>query len=884
MREERAERALTELRNRLNDAAADAQGTRLALARRAMMSRTTVWSALREGGPVPTDTTVAALARAWGLNQEERQKLLDLRRIAAEKGDTDRPSEPGRAAANARSGSEQAEVVCRVLGHVPFEADCYVKRPELRARLETAATGGTALLSHVMTGMGGVGKTQLAAHYARTVRDTGQVDLVLWVTAASRTAVADAYAGAASRLLDVSRDDPQAASTFLNWLSLAPGTEDGGPQPGLRWLVVLDDVPYTSEVQGLWPPHVPHGQTLVTTRFRDVSLLRAGSRLVEVERFTHEEAVLYLTTKLAALGREDDPAQIARLAEDLGRLPLALSQAVPFMHSLHLECAGYRARLASQANTLTRVLAADIGLPDDQSKTVAAAWDMSIERADRQPPQGLARPLLHLLSLLDSNGIPAPVLASPSVRTYLAAHRTVSSDSGAHVGRPGDEADEICDISEVLRNLNQFSLIDRDPDTPHRAVRMHQLIQRTVRERLTLEDRQHVACAAADVLMAAWPDIERDTDLAAALRANTAVLAGHTKAELYRPVAHLVLHRNGTSLGASGQVGAARDHYQHLAEQASTHLGEHHRDTLFFRQQAARWQGEVGDLGGAAAALAGVLADQRGQLDVDHPDLLVTRNSIAYTKALAGDLAGAVVEFADLLDDMRRVRGDDHRDTLLLRNNLARFRGEAGDHVTAVAELAELLKDQRRLLGDDDPETLMALNNLAYQQAMVGDIAAATTAFAELLEVRTRVLGADHPDTLDTRNNVAYLQAKSGDVAGATAAFAQLVEDSRRRRGDGHPATLRARGHLALRWGEAGDVVRAATALAEIVQDCVRQLGQHHPDTLKAWSFLAEWQGRAGDTAGSAAAYADLLPLQTRVLGEQHPDTQKTRQALEDLS
>ncbi|MFD5584205.1 tetratricopeptide repeat protein [Streptomyces sp. NPDC127063] len=883
VQEEGAEPALTQLRNRLIDAVAATGQTQESLAVRAELSRTTIYEALKKGGRIPAHRTVAALAKALGLRQAERQELLDLRRVAAEEQPPGLLGTCGQVATKARRAQERSEV-CRVLGHVPFEVDCYVERPELHARLQTAATGVTAVLSHVVTGTGGVGKTQLAAHHAHTAGRTGQVNLVLWVTAASRAAVAGAYADAAAQLLGAAREDPHAATAFLNWLRLAPGAEDGGPRPGVRWLVVLDDVPYTAALQGLWPSHVPHGQTLVTTRFRDVSLLRAGSHLVAVDRFTPGEAVQYLTAKLTALGREDDPAQIASLAEDLGRLPLALSQAVAFMHSLQVDCADYRERLASQARPLARVLPTGIGLPDDQSKTVAAAWDMSIERADRLPPEGLARPLLDLLSVLDPNGIPAPVLDSPPVRAYLAAYGTDPTDTIMRAGRTAHTAALLWDIAEVLRNLDQFSLIDRDASTPQRAVRIHQLIQRAVRERLTPEDKHRVARTAADALMAAWPDVERDTGLAGSLRANTAVLAGYTGNGLYRPVAHPVLDHSGTSLGTSGQAGAASDHYQHLAEQAAVHLGEHHRDTLVFRQQAARWQGEAGDPAGAAAALEAVLAQQRLQLDADHFDLLVTRNSIAYAKALAGDMARAVSAFGDLLVDMRRVRGDADRDTFLLRNNLARFRGEAGDHDTAVAEFTALRADQTRLLGEEHPDTLMTHNNLAFQQAQRGDMAAAIAGFSELLEVRTRVLGADHPDTLDTRNNVAWLRMKSGDAPGAIDAFTHLVEDSRRRRGDGHPATLKARRNLALSQGEAGHAAEAAAGLAEVVQDCVRLLGNLHPETLKTWSHLAEWRGRSGDTAGAAAAYADLLPLQTQLLGEDHPDTQNTRQALGNFS
>ncbi|WP_369368408.1 hypothetical protein AB5L52_42235 [Streptomyces sp. CG4] len=122
VQKERRERALTELRNRLNDAAVNARMSQTELARNARLIRTTVWNALRKGGGVPSDKTVAALAEAMRLKQAERKELLDLRRTADEKG--------------------QAAVVCRVLGDVPFEADCYVERPEVAARHPWSRTAG----------------------------------------------------------------------------------------------------------------------------------------------------------------------------------------------------------------------------------------------------------------------------------------------------------------------------------------------------------------------------------------------------------------------------------------------------------------------------------------------------------------------------------------------------------------------------------------------------------------------------------------------------------------------------------------------------------------------------------------------------------------------
>jgi hypothetical protein len=54
----------------------------------------------------------------------------------------------------------------RTVGRVPANVDCYEDRPHFRGLLETSAPGGTTVLGQVITGMGGVGKTQLAASAA----------------------------------------------------------------------------------------------------------------------------------------------------------------------------------------------------------------------------------------------------------------------------------------------------------------------------------------------------------------------------------------------------------------------------------------------------------------------------------------------------------------------------------------------------------------------------------------------------------------------------------------------------------------------------------------------------------------------------------------------
>ncbi|MGW4758690.1 tetratricopeptide repeat protein, partial [Streptomyces chartreusis] len=583
------------------------------------------------------------------------------------------------------------------VGVIPSRAQSFQHRAEadrLRAAVEG---GGTAVLSQVLTGMGGVGKTQLAADYARAAWQGGRLDVLVWVTASAQSPVVTGYAQAGVELCRADPDDPQqAAKKFLAWLAPKAG------QQRCRWLIVLDDVADPNDLvvnpddpdtrYGLWPPANQYGRTLVTTRRRDAALFGEGRRRIDVGLFTEAEAVAYLTTSLAAQGRDEPADQLTALACDLGYLPLALSQASAYLIDSGLGAAAYRDLLADRATKLTD-LAVD-ARPDEQGVALAAAWSLSIDRADTLRPAGLARPMLHLTALLDANGIPQDVLTGETARAHLAAHRTATGSNPTAEPAPVSPSD----AARALRALDRLSLIDHTPDTPHQAVRVHQLVQRATRDTVIPDRRDQYARTAADALMAAWPKIERDIGLAQALRANADALTRHAEDALYRPDAHAVLRRIGESLGNSGQIAAAINHYRHVISASQQSLGLDHLDTLDARSNLAHWRGEAGDQEDAAAAFIGIFADCRRVLGDDHPRTLNARISLARWRGEAGDAVGAAAAMEEVLADLRRVLSPDHPDILNAQISLARWRGEAGDAVGAAAAMEEVLADLRRVL------------------------------------------------------------------------------------------------------------------------------------------------------------------------------------------
>lgn len=745
------------------------------------------------------------------------------------------------------------------VGLIPPRAQSFRPRAEAERLRDVVGNGGTAVLCQVLTGMGGVGKTQLAADYAHHIWDSGQVELLVWVTAASRSAVVAGYAQAGVEVCQADDTEPErAAQRFLAWLRAKKH----------RWLVVLDDLADPKDLQGLWPPDAPHGRTLVTTRRRDAILAGADRRQIRVGLFSESEASAYLTDVLTSHGLAESRAELAGLAAQLGHLPLALSQAAAHLADEGMSVASFRALLADRTLAEAVPNPEYTALPDDQTSTVAAVWSMSVDRADKLPPVGLARPLLQLMAMLDPNGIPAAVLTSSLVRSYLSAQYRVAANVSAE------------EVTGVLRTLHRLSLIEHNPHTPHRAVRVHALIQRATRDALNNAELTHQARTAADALVSAWPEIERDTDLSQALRANATELTRLAEDALFQFGAHPLLHRAGDSLGSSGQATAAVDYHRRLVAAATGHLGADHPDTLIARGYFARWRGQAGNAAGAVADLEKLLSDYLRVMGPDEPETLATRGNLALWRGAAGDAAGGVAAINDLLTDCVRLLGADHHRTLSARAYHARSRGQAGDAKGAATEFAALITDHRRMYGSDHPDTLTYRQEHAYWSGECGDVAAAVRAFRELLADRLRVMGRDHPDTLITRANLAYWQGETGDSAGAGAQLEALLADRLRVVGPDDPHTLITRSLLARKRGESGDVTGAVSAFEELLADRLRVLRPDHPDTLTTRAHLARWRGESGDTAGAMAGFEALLGDRLRVLSPEHPHTLTTRHEL----
>jgi tetratricopeptide (TPR) repeat protein len=742
-----------------------------------------------------------------------------------------------------------------VVGQVPPMASAFQER-DVAAGVDDPA--GTVVLRQVVSGGGGVGKTQLAVGvFAKNV-----ADVRVWVAAESRDAILTGYAQAAVRL-DLADADVGADELAARFLGFLAGT-------GRSWMVVLDDVQDPADVQGLWPGG--SGQVVVTTRRRDASLSGGGRRVVEVGVYTPEEAEAYLAQRLSPSAARLPAGALEEaggLAADLGFLPLALSHAAAVIIDEGVTTGEYRSLFADRRRSLVELFPAEADA-DGYARTVATTWDLAVQAADRLEPVGLARAMAQLVAVFDPAGAPEAVLVSNAACARLA------HTSGAGLVRP--EA-----ARRALRNLDRLSLVNHDPDpTQASAVRMHNLTGRAIVGTVDDSERATLVRAAADALMEVWPEIENNPTLSRVLRANAEALTRTDADALWdqNSGGHMVLFQVGRSLEEAGLVVPSIDYYTVLAAEALARLGADHSDTLRLRRNLAFAYYSAGDLGRAIPLSEQVLADHERVLGSDHPNTMSSRNNLASAYESGGDLGRAIPLSEQVLADHERVLGSDHPNTLVLRNNLAYAYNSAGDLGRAVPLFEQVLADRERVLGADHPDTLTSRNNLASAYASGGDLGRAMPLFEQVLADRERVLGADHPDTLLSRNNLASAYESGGDLGRAMPLYEQVLADRERVLGADHPATLVSRNNLATAYEAAGDLGRAIPLSEQVLADYERVLGADHPHALVARNNLAFAYKSAGDLGRAIPLYEQALADQERVLGADHPDTLTSRNNL----
>ena len=508
----------------------------------------------------------------------------------------------------------------------------FTGREELLGDLRQAlASGQPAALTQVIAGLGGVGKTQLAAEYA--YRRAGDYALVWWVRAEeSATLVADL--AALAKPLDLPeagapdlRDSIEAVQRWLN-------THD-------RWLLILDNARDAASVRDYFP-QAQCGHALVTSR--DPNWLGVA-RVLPVKTLPRDKSVEFLLKRT----EQTDADAADELAEELGDLPLALEQAGAYIEQRQKTLAEYLALYRQHHQAVLEKAKPSTDYPD----TVATTWLISFQQIEQDAPQ--AANLLNLLAFFAPDDIPIETFQTSKIWKNLAGL-----------------AQDAQELDDAIAALRRYSFVERQGG----MLAVHRLVQAVTRDRLSDDARRAWAEAAAQLVAEAFPSRVSDNveawpvcarllphALAASEHAESLVAAPEATGQLLNQAAIYLWGR-----AAYAQAQAAFERALRMAEAA---FGPEHPEVATAVNNLGNVLQDLGDLPGARACYERALRIDEAAYGPEHPNVATDVNNLGSVLQDLGDLPGARAAFERALRILRRFLGEEHPKTVIVRNNLA---------------------------------------------------------------------------------------------------------------------------------------------------------------------------------------------------------------------
>ncbi len=375
----------------------------------------------------------------------------------------------------------------QLIWNVPYRRNpFFTGREEILAHLFTVLQNSKAAAltqTQAISGLGGIGKTQIAVEYAYRYRN--QYQAIFWITASTREAFTADFVMLAA-LLDLpeqhEQDQDIVVRAVKRWLTTHT-----------HWLLILDNVDNLEMLADYLPVHNT-GDVLLTTRLQALGTLAQN---IEVEKMGLDEGVIFLLRRTKVLApnasldqsTQESQAQAAEIVTALDGLPLALDQAGAYIEETRCGLSQYLDLYGTRRKELLQRRGR---FPVDHPDSVAATWSLSFQRVEQQSLA--ATDLLRLLAFLDPEAIPEEIITLGATELGPALEEVASDPL------------KLDSINELLL---RYSLIRRTSEL--KSLSMHRLVQSVLKDGMDRDTQRLWAERAIRAVNKAFPDVELQT-------------------------------------------------------------------------------------------------------------------------------------------------------------------------------------------------------------------------------------------------------------------------------------------------------------------------------------------------------------------------------------
>jgi tetratricopeptide (TPR) repeat protein/transcriptional regulator with XRE-family HTH domain len=756
-------------------------------------------------------------------------------------------------------------------GEIPFWNVSYRRNPFFTGREtilsqlhEFLTTDKHAVLTQpeAISGLGGIGKTQVALEYA--YRYGAEYQAILWVRGETRELLTSDFAALATLLnlpeKDI-QDQSQVVAAVKNWLATLS-----------RWLLILDNVE-DLQLIGEFLPLEAKGHVLLTTRSQATGPI---AHYVEVEAMEPEEGALCLLRRAKFLTKDapldttsyTDWTRARAITEAMGGLPLALDQVGAYIEETRCGLDEYLALYQTHGSALLRERG---GLAPDHPEAVVGTFLLSFEKVQQASPA--AADLLRLCAFL------APDAISEDLITEGA------SELGPILAPVA--ADPLL-LNRAIMELLKYSLVRRNPAA--QTLTIHRLVQAVLRNEMGVDLQRQWAERAVRVVNQAFPKVEFLTVIyinwqrcERCLPHAQACEALITDYGLAFSEAARLLSKAGHYLRDRGQFQQAEQFARKALDIDEKVLGLEHLDVTISLDILGEVYYELGKYAESLELFSRALSIRRQLLEPEHPDIANNMNNLAALYHVHGKYDQAEPLYLEALSIRKKILGSSHPDIATSINTLAGLYDDEGRYDQAEILYQQALSMYEETLGPDHPDVAICCNNLSGLYRRQGKYDLAEPLLMRAREIWMQTTGPSHPDYGTVLNNLGKLNYLQGKYDQVEALYQQALEIYEQALGPTHPYVAGTLNNLANLYLDLGKYDQAEILYQRSLAIREKTFGHDHPEVAQSLYDLGRLYDIQGLYTQAEPLYLRAMAIREQQPGLLHPEAAKIVKSYADL-
>jgi tetratricopeptide (TPR) repeat protein len=719
----------------------------------------------------------------------------------------------------------------------------FVGRDDVLTQLDQQLQQNDRVAISTLTGMGGIGKSELALQYAwqEWPKETYRGG-ICWLNVAdsdpglSILSFANSYLG-----LTLPEEGELVERVRFVWQGWLKNEQD-------QCLIIFDDVRDYQKIKDYLPPQTDQRfKVIITTRLKELS---AKIQTLHVDILQPEAALDLLRSYVTDRRIDDQLEQANLLCRDLGYLPLALELVARLLRRrTNWTVAKIREKLAEKGladQSLIKNPKFDSEMTAERG--VKAAFDLSWQELDSEPN---AQKLAMYLSLF---------ALAPFPKTLI---------DGLFPEVDEDEIEEW--LTDSLVHLNLVKPLGDG------WYELHTLIRHYLRDKLEVSEVMEAAKKAyGAVMVKVAKNIEKTLTLEDIAYLDP--LIDHLKIvaeELNQWLEDEDLAWPFTGLGRfyEGQVlyNEAIPYLEQCLKLTEERFGaDHYFVAISLNNLAALYESQ-GRYAEAKPLYLRSLSIIEKQLGADHPDVANSLNNLAGLYLTEGRYAEAEPLYLRSLSIMEKQLGADHPYVAISLNNLAALYRTQGRYAEAEPLYLRSLSIGEKQLGADHPYVANSLNNLGLLYDTQGRYAEAEPLYLRSLSIGEKQLGADHPLVAQGLNNLAGLYRTQGRYTEAEPLCLRSLSIMEKQLGADHPDFAQGLNNLGLLYDTQGRYAEVEPLYLRSLSIMEKQLGADHPYVANSLNNLAELYRTQGRYTEAEPLYLRSLSIGEKQLGADHP-------------